>query len=158
MHIPIPVAALARSLRRAYTYFRTGVAVEGEAWLCEQDHIPIIWSGQIRQSVLQHVDVDLRFWNRRHQRVTILELAGARIPMYRVELEAASYPTFNPLTLEPGANRQESFFVLVPRGAPDTRVEAAVGSWLELEFLPSGGSERWARPRIRLQLGVRDPG
>jgi hypothetical protein len=38
--------------------------------------------------------------------------------MYGVELVDAPWPAFQSLTLEPGADRQERFFVLVPKDAP----------------------------------------
>jgi hypothetical protein len=156
VHVPLPFGAAMRRFRSAYSYFRTGVAVEGTAWLCGGEHAMAFFAGERRRAVPQHVDVELSFWNRRNERVTILEIAHARIPLYNVDLTDATWPNFDAATLEPGAKPEERSFVLVPRDDPKGRVEATVGSWLELEFRPSRGSERWARPRIRCQLGVRE--
>jgi hypothetical protein len=158
VHVPIPFSGIFRALRGGYSYFRTGVKVEGDAWLCDLEHPPLISYGDPipRARVPQHVDVELRFWNRRNERITVLEVAEARVPMYGLELTDADWRRFLPLTLEPGAPRQESIFVLLPKDEPATRVEASVGAWLELAFMPSRGSERWARPRFRGQFKVRD--
>jgi hypothetical protein len=155
VHFSIPFAVVGHQLRSGYAYLRSGVRVEGRAWLCDTDHAPFYVEGQPEHSSPQHVDVDLRFWNRRSERVTVLGITAARIPRFDADLAASDWPSFKPLTLEPGDNPQESFFVLVPKDAPGARVEATTGSWLDLEFRPSRGSERWARPRIRLHLGLR---
>jgi hypothetical protein len=133
--------------------------VEGKAWLCDVSHGPLVSFGEHVEvdRVPQHVDVELRFWNRRGERITILELAAIDLPLRTIDLVDSSANPFKPVTLEEGAPPENRHFVLVPKEAPDERVEAAVGDPLELEFRPSRGSERWARPRIRLQLGVRSP-
>lgn len=119
----------------------------------------MVWvMGEPRRKTLQHVDVELRFWNRRGERVTVIEIADAGIPLYQVELPDQAWPAFKSLTLEPGDPPQESNFVLVPKDAPEARVEAALGARLDLEFRPSRGSERWARPSIRLPLELRTGG
>src|SRR6266404_7611001 len=70
MHFSLPIEPMGRWFRGWYGYFRTGVAVEGRAWLCDHDHAPVYLDGQPSRPELQHVDVDLRFWNRRNGRVT----------------------------------------------------------------------------------------
>ena len=113
--------------------------------------------GQPSRKVPQHIDVTARLWNRRGERVTVIEITRAVIPSYGVELTTAGvWPNFKSVTLEPGAAPVEASFVLVPKAEPKGRVEAAVGAWLEVEFRPSRGSERWARPRLRCQLGAGD--
>jgi hypothetical protein len=107
--------------------------------------------------VPQHIDVTARLWNRRGERVAVIEVARAVIPSYGVELTTAGvWPDFKSVTLEPGAAPVEASFVLVPKDDPKARVEAAAGAWLEVEFRPSRGSERWAGPRLRCQLGAGD--
>lgn len=157
MHVALPFGAAWRRLTGLYSYFRTGVKIEGEAWLCNHDHVALIsfGGGQDESKVPQHVDVELRFWNRRAERVSVIEILRAEIPTYSAELTPDD--EFKPLTLEPGAAPLESSFELVPKDDPGARVEAALGAWLELEFRPSRGSERWARPRFRCQLGGRGP-
>jgi hypothetical protein len=155
MHVPVPFGAIARRMASAYSYFRTGVAIEGRAWLCDDGH-PMIYAGGEWPTAPRHVDVDLKLWNRRGDRVTVLEIARAEIPSYSVQLSASSYPDFKAVTLEPGADRVERYFVLVPKHDPEGRVDAAVRAWLHLEFRPSRGSERWARPRFRCQLELKD--
>jgi hypothetical protein len=160
VHVPVPWF-LIRPARRAYGYFRTGVAVEGSAWLCDHSHVPFIFgggSGRVEfDRVPQHVDVELRFWNRRGGRVTIMEVAAIDLPLRTLELAVSTFDPFESVTLEEGSAQETRNFVLVPKDAPEERVEAAVGDPLELQFRSSRGSERWARPRIRLQLGVRSP-
>lgn len=92
--------------------------------------------------------------NRRHDRVTVVDIAEASIPMFNLELEAPAADPFESVTLEPGAPPQESHFVLVPKGSPNSRVESTSGAILELEFRPGRGSERWARPTIRMPLSM----
>jgi hypothetical protein len=152
VHIPNP-AGLIRQARHAWQYFRNGVHVDGNAYLCDDDHSMVI-DGNSRK-VLQHVDVELRFWNRRSERITVIEIVEAKIPLFRVELTDSEWPKFEPITLEPGARPTEVSFVLRPKHDPKARVEASTGSWLDLEFRPSRGSERWARPKIRLTLTTR---
>jgi hypothetical protein len=107
--------------------------------------------------VPQHVDLTAKLRNRRGERVTVIEIARAVIPAYSIELTPADmWPHFKPVTLEPGAAPVEASFVLAPKDDPKGRVDAAVGAWLEVEFRPSRGSERWARPRLRCQLGPGD--
>lgn len=77
MHIPIPFAGLAQRFRRAYSYFRTGVVVEGRACLCDTEHQMFWVLGAPSRKVPQHVDVELKFWNGRNERITILEVARA---------------------------------------------------------------------------------
>ena len=157
MHVALPFGAIARRARSAYSYFRTGVHVEGSAHLCDDEHLQIFVWGQPTRKVPQHVDVTAKFWTRRNERVTVIEIARAVIPTYGVELTTAGvWPSFESVTLEPGDAPVESSFVLVPKDDPKGRVEATVGAWLEVEFRPSRGSERWARPRFRSQLGPAD--
>jgi hypothetical protein len=148
MRIPMPFAAVAHRARDAWSYFRTGVKVEGQAWLCSNEHLQVWVSGMPVKQVPQHVDVELRFWNRRGPRVTVSEIADARIPLFGLVLADGAWPEFKPLTLEPGDPPLEANFVLVPKGAPKVgptpRVEAFTGAILELEFRPSRGSE----PRV----------
>ena len=173
MRIPMPFAAVAHRARDAWSYFRTGVKVEGQAWLCSNEHLQVWVSGMPVKQVPQHVDVELRFWNRRGPRVTVSEIADARIPLFGLVLADGAWPEFKPLTLEPGDPPLEANFVLVPKGAPKVgprpRVEAFTGAILELEFRPSRGSEprvdsgatcRGARPPqdLRLPSHVRDVG
>jgi hypothetical protein len=157
MHVPLPFSAIARRVRSGYSYFRTGVHIEGRAHLCDDEHLQIWVGGQPTRKVPQHVDVTAKLWNRRGERVTAIEIARAVIPAYSVELTPADmWPDFKPVTLEPGAAPLEASFVLAPKNDPKGRVEAAVGAWLEVEFRPSRGSERRARPRLRCQLGPGD--
>jgi hypothetical protein len=156
VHIPFPFSALVDAARHTHRYFKTGVRVEGDAWLCDKEHI-LFGDPSGRASVPQHVDVELRFWLRRGQRATVLEVAAARIPQRGdLELVEAPWRSFSPVTVEGGGPPRPSMFSLVPRHNPKGRVEASVGDRLHLEFLPSTGSERWARPNIEVPLGVRD--
>lgn len=155
VHITIPGAAIAQRARRTFCYFRTGIAAEGTAWLCDSDHSPLVYGDRPAGTRAQHVDVKLRFWNRRNERVSVIEITDARIPLFSVELVSAPWQPFKELTLEEGAPPQRSFFALVPKNAPDVRVEASTGAFLEIEFRPSRGSEKWARPRLVLPLGLR---
>jgi hypothetical protein len=123
MHVALPFGAARRRLTSAYSYFRTGVAVEGRAWLCDDEHT-MIYSGGDWRKVPQHVDVDLKLWNRRNERVTVLGIVRAEIPSYGVELKSSSWPEFKSVTLEPGADQVDSYFVLVPKDDPKAHVEA----------------------------------
>jgi hypothetical protein len=156
VHLP-SLAFLIRPIRHGWQYFRTGVKVEGEAWLCDRSHALISFGEPIDDRVPQHIDVEARFWNRRGGRVTILDVAAIDLPLRTIELAVASWAPFDSVTLEEGGSKETREFALVSRFAPEERVEAAVGDPLELEFTPSRGSERWARPRLRRQLGVRSP-
>jgi hypothetical protein len=158
VHIQLPFSGILRTLRGGYSYFRTGVKVEGDAWLCDLEHPPLISFGDPiqRARVPQHVDVELRFWNRRNNRVSILEIAEACVPLYNLDLSSAPWRPFHELTLEPGAQPQQSNFSLVPKDDPEACAETTVGAWLELEFRPGGGLERWASPRFRGQFKLRD--
>jgi hypothetical protein len=157
MNISVPTGSLFGLARRAITYFRSGVAGEGRAWFCTQPH-PAILFGRgdhfVRTpSVPQHIEVDLSLWNRRGGRVTVIDVAKIDLPWRSQELAVAPFLPFESATLEEGGPQQTRHFALVPRGKPKERVEAAMGDPLVLEFRPSRGSERWARPRIRLTLG-----
>jgi len=157
VHVPAP-SFLITPVRRAYGYFRTGVKVEGDAWLCDQNHFYMSSGGvSSRDRVPQHIDVELRFWNRRGGRVTIIDVASIDLPLRTLDLAVAEWEPFKSVTLEEGGGQETRSFVLVPRGAPEERVEASTGDLLDLEFRPSRGSERSARPRIRLSLGVQSP-
>src|SRR6476661_5167038 len=157
MHLSLPIGSIGRWFRDWYGYFRTGIAVEGRAWLCDYDHASWYIDGQPSRPELQHIDVDLRFWNRRSGRVTVLDIAEARVPLLRLELTDAAAQPFKPVTLEQGDKQEESYFILLPKHAPESRVEATTGALLELEFRPSRGSERWGRPTISLPLELRRP-
>jgi hypothetical protein len=155
VHVPIPFGSLARRVRGAYSYFRTGVNVDGRAWLCDKSHGPWAIIGDVEigtAPVAQHIDVELRFWNRRGGRVTVIELAEINLPLRNFELALAEWRDFEPVELEEGGAPQKREFVLVPRDASKGRVEAAMGDQLDLAFRPSRGSERFARPRVRLIL------
>ena len=158
VHIP-NLSLIVRPLRHADCYFRTGVKVEGEAWLCESPHgIFVGFDGPPNttgRNWPQHVDVEVHFWNRRNNPVTVLDVASIALPWRDVELAVATSDPFKPVTLGSDGAQQTREFGLVPKDAPDQRVEAAVGDPLEIEFRPSRGSERWARPRIRLTLKTR---
>lgn len=78
MNPPVPWSSLVGVVQRTYGYFRTGIAVEGEAHLCEGAHL-LIYTGGPWPPAPQHVDVSVRFWNRRGRRVSVLEVADARI-------------------------------------------------------------------------------
>jgi hypothetical protein len=86
MHVPLPFSAIARRVRSGYSYFRTGVHIEGRAHLCDAEHLQIWVGGQQTRKVPQHIDVTARLWNRRGERVTVIEIARAVIPTYGVEL------------------------------------------------------------------------
>jgi hypothetical protein len=82
VHIPNP-SALVRPLRRTYQYFRTGVDLDGDAWLCTESHVPLTFvgpEGAERDRVSQHIDVSLRFWNRRSDPVAVIEIAKVDLP------------------------------------------------------------------------------
>jgi hypothetical protein len=142
---------------RAYSYFRTGVGVEGEAWFCVEGHGPFASFGgeTIAIQRLQHIDVEVRFWNRRRDPVAILGVAEINLPLRETELAVADWLPFKEVTLPAGGSRQTRKFALVPSDAPEERVEAAAGDPLELEFRPSRGSERWARPRLSVSVRAR---
>ena len=86
----------------------------------------------------------------------MIEIAEARIPQFNLDLEVDG--SFKPITLEEGDKPHKVHFELVPKGDKKSRVEAAVGAWLNVEFRPSRGSERWARPTLHVQLGSRPSG
>lgn len=157
MHIPISLGALKRRLTNVYSYFRTGVKVEGEAWLCDNGHPIAFHPDQPWPRATQHVDVELRFWNRRNERITVIDIVSARISTYALELtDQRGSGAFESVTLDAGDPPQESDFRLVPKHDLNARVEASAGALLAIEFRPSRGSERWARPRFTCNLGVRD--
>jgi hypothetical protein len=43
VHIPIPFSSIGNAFRRAATYFRSGAAVEGRAWLFDIVHPQILF-------------------------------------------------------------------------------------------------------------------
>jgi hypothetical protein len=71
--------------------------------------------------------------------------AAINLPLRVMELTVADWLPFKEVTLGTGGPRQTRKFVLVPRHAPEGRMEAAAGDPLELEFRPSQ-----RRPRRRL--------
>lgn len=155
VNVPLPFSALAGAVRNAYGYFRTPVRVEGSAILCEAEHLGV-WGGLDRELATkpQHIDVEARFWSRRG-RVSVLEVSEARILSRAEPLAVAAWDFFKPVTLEEGGPDEKREFTIVPRGDPKRRVEAAVGEVLVVEFRPSRGSERFARPRLEVPLGMR---
>ncbi len=111
MHIPNP-SMLVRPVRRAYCYFRSGVAVEGEAWLCADSHGPFfaVGDGPIIEGSArpQHIDVEVRFWNRRGDPVTVLAVASISLPRRDVELAVSTWYAFGPVTLPPEEGRRRA--------------------------------------------------
>jgi hypothetical protein len=105
----------------------------------------------------QHIDVRVQFWSRRSEAAAILEIAEARILSRSFLLAPASWNSFDEVAVDASGRRVESFFSLVPTLDPDGRVEASTGEVLHLEFRPSRGSEKWARPWVDLPIGVKDP-
>lgn len=155
MHFPTPLF-LARPILRLYSYFRSGVAVEGRAWFCTESH-PFVAFGRgdyvaTSPDVPLHIDVEVRFWNRRGARVSVFEVVAADL-LRDVELAVATGNPFVPVELDEGGSPQIRKFSLVPKHDPEAGVEAAMGDPLSLQFRASRGSERWARPRVRLTLG-----
>jgi hypothetical protein len=163
MNLPVPWEWLLGPARRTYGYFRTGVKVEGKATLCEDGHNPVLVvfdnvdPALSTKSRPQHIDVEVEFWNRRDSRISILDVAEAKIVSREQALSVAPWFTFSRVTLEGGDQPQKVPFVLVPAGDPDARVEVGVGEVLVVDFLPSRGSERFARPRLRVRLGLQEP-
>src|SRR3954465_1834102 len=96
----------------------------------------------------------LRFSNRRSDPVTVIGVVDIDLPqrkvevrkgeLQRVELDLAGWSPFEPGHLPEGGERQGREYALVPRDAPDARVEASYGDRLVLHFRPSRGDERWA--------------
>jgi hypothetical protein len=154
MHVPIPFARIARGCSNASRYYRTGVEVEGAAYLRDDSHGPWAVIGDTVMEIRheQHIDVELSFWNRRGGRVTVLEPATIRILSREQPLAVADWQPFEAATLEEGGAPVTRSFALVPRDDPKARVEVSGGEVLELRFRPSRGSEKWAQPRIRLPL------
>jgi hypothetical protein len=140
MSFSVPWGSFVGPVRRVYGYFRTGVRVEGQAVLCEDSH-PMIYTEQtMGQRRPQHIDIEARLWNSRGGRVSILDVADARILSRTQWLDVASWHAFRPLTLDEGAQPEPSYFSLVPRDNPDARVEVALGEVVVVEFRPSRGS------------------
>ena len=153
-----PIKSLAQRAQHLYGYFRTGIEVEGSAWFCTDDHTYVKGMGLGQppaQPVPQHIDVDVRFWNRRGDRVTVVGVDEAKIETRTLHLVSSSALPFKSATLEEGAAPEARHFALVPRDDPDGRVEAAEGSNLRLYFRPSRGSEKFARPRVSMSIGVK---
>jgi hypothetical protein len=111
MHVPNPLG-LARPAQRTWSYFRSGVRVEGEAFLTDEPAFLIWFEGMPERRVPQHVYISLRFWASRSEPVTVIDIARAEIPLYRVEL--ADFGTFDSVTLNPGQKPVESYFRLYP--------------------------------------------
>ena len=104
MHLPSPLAVL-NPVRRAWAYFRTGVRLEGEAYLCEDSHsIIFVVPGPDPDPRPQHLDVDLSIWNARGEPVTIIDLAEMRILSRAPALRLAPFNSaWESVPLEPGA-------------------------------------------------------
>ena len=149
---------LAKRAQHSYGYFRTGVEVEGRAWFCADDHtyVKLASLSQPRaQPVSQHIDVEVRFWNRRGDRVTVVDVDKAKVETRTFDLVSSSALPFKTATLEEGAAPEARHFALVRRDDPDGRVEAAAGETLQVYFRPSRGSEKFARPRVSMSIGVK---
>ena len=143
---------------RAYSYFRTGVRVEGEAWFCTQAHGPLTAVGDVvieGPDRPQHIDVEVRLWNSRGGPVAIIGVAAIDLRVREMELAVADWRPFNDVKLGTGGPRVTREFSLVPKDDPQGRVEASSGNPLVLEFRPSRGSERWARPRLQVRVMAR---
>ena len=158
MHLPFPIGPIWRRCVDGFRYFKTGIAVEGvAARLCEDGHGPLVAIGDevISDRLPQHIDVEVRFWNRRGGRVTVIEVAETKILSRLQPLAIADWAPFEPATLEEGAAPVTREFVLVPKNDPQGRVEVSTGEVLELRFRPSRGSERWAQPHVQMHLETR---
>jgi hypothetical protein len=160
VHVSFPFGWAYRKTRWLVWFFNSGVEVEGRAWFCEYAHgiagLPGLVSGEFPR-VPQHIDLELRFWNRRGGRVTVIEPAEIRILSRTVNLKADGALPFDPVTLEEGDAPVSRYFALVPSNDPASRVEASTGEVLRLVFRPSRGSERWGRPEWEGWIAVRQP-
>jgi hypothetical protein len=130
--------------------------LEGDAWLCTYDHLPLVsWgSSPSRETAPLHVDVQIDLWNRSPQLATVIGIQRATVNGQR--LVESDLDALEDVTLEPGGPRERRSFALARRdGAP---VNAKPGDTLELRLRLTRGGAFLGTPRRRFRLAGSAPG
>jgi len=144
------VSPLARAGLWILNFVRSPVGIEGDAWLCTRSH-PLAWyiGAPDPPPDPQHVDVELRMWNRSANRLTVFDVASARAGDQ--PLKVGRYHSLEQVTLEPGGPRATIRFELAPED--DSALTAGAGDEVTLRFKTSRGViGTLGRPAIRLAL------
>jgi hypothetical protein len=146
------LASIFQIFPAVYRALRPPVGIEGEAWLCDWDHVMVVIGDTPLGTGPRHIDVRLRLWNRSGQAVTLLDLDSATLN--HQELKECAHPDFDEVTLPPGGTSTESYFAVCAREGET--LTARAGDQLTIRFRPSAGMKRFG-PRIKLTVLAKAP-